>query len=310
MGNEKAPREKKEQKERKDSSKESKDKKSEEVIYPYIVYVRFEGTKKSYTFGSNHDDYEPGGHVVVETVRGLEIGEVVGYPKKREELVCVLPLKPIIRKATKKDEDDVVRNKELAKDALVKCNKCVEQLGLDMHLIEAEYTLDRSKVIFIYVADERVDFRELLKQLTQIFKCRIELRQIGPRDKAKMVGGLGTCGRETCCSKFLNDFDVVSINMAKNQMLALNVQKLSGQCGKLMCCLMFEDEAYKELRQGLPKLNSQIEYEGTIYRITNMNVLTKEAKIETRDDIQIVPFDTLFSKGKLVQPKAQQKKNA
>ena len=275
----------------------------EEVNYPYVIYIRFEGTKKAYTFGSFHNDYEPGTKVVVETVRGLEIGETIGYPKTKEELSSFLPLKPIIRKATKKDLEDVETNKELAKEALKKCMKCVEELGLDMHLIEAEYTLDRSKVIFIYVADERVDFRELLKQLTQIFKCRIELRQIGPRDKAKMIGGLGSCGRETCCSRFLNEFDVVSINMAKNQMLALNVQKLSGQCGKLMCCLKYEDDTYKKLREGLPKINSQIEYEGAIYRITNMNLLTRSAKLENRDNIFTVDFDTLFSKGKLIQPK-------
>ena len=279
-----------------------------EVEYPFVVYVRFEGTKKAYTFGSFHKDYEPGSHVVVETVRGLEMGEVVGYPKTREEVQSFLPLKPVIRKATVKDEEDLIKNKELAKEALVKCTKCVEDLKLDMHLIEAEYTLDRSKVIFIYVADERVDFRELLKQLTQIFRCRIELRQIGPRDKAKMVGGLGSCGRETCCSSFLNDFDVVSINMAKNQMLALNIQKLSGQCGKLMCCLKFEDSTYKALKEGLPKLNSQIEYEGAIYRITNMNVIMRTAKIENRDNILFVPFDELFSKGKLIQNKQQQSK--
>ena len=281
----------------------------EEVQYPFVVYVRFEGTKKAYTFGSFHKDYEPGSHVVVETVRGLEMGEVVGYPKSREEVQSFLPLKPVIRKATDKDEEDLIKNKELAKEALAKCTKCVEDLKLDMHLIEAEYTLDRSKVIFIYVADERVDFRELLKQLTQIFRCRIELRQIGPRDKAKMVGGLGSCGRETCCSRFLNEFDVVSINMAKNQMLALNIQKLSGQCGKLMCCLKYEDDTYKALKEGLPKLNAQIEYEGNLYRITNMNVITRVAKIENRDDIQFIDFDTLFKKGKLINKNQNQQQN-
>lgn len=275
-----------------------------EVLYPYVVFVRFKGTKKAYSFGSFYDNFENGEKVVVETVRGLEMGEVVGGVKKKEELKTVLPLKPIIRKATSKDEEEYAKNIELAKEALVKCEKAVEDLQLDMHLIEAEYTLDRSKVIFIYVSDERVDFRELLKVLTAMFKCRIELRQIGPRDKAKMVGGLGSCGRETCCSRFLNDFDVVSINMAKNQMLALNIQKLSGQCGKLMCCLKYEDSTYKALKEGLPKLNAQIEYEGSIYRITNMNVIMRIAKIENRDNILFLPFDELFSKGHLIQNNA------
>ena len=279
----------------------NEEKVEETISYPFIVFIKFEGTKKSYSFGSFFDNFESGDKVVVETVRGLELGEVVGCGKKAEDFKTILPLKPIIRKATKHDEEEYINNKELAKDALKKCEEAVAELGLDMHLIEAEYTLDRSKVIFIYVADERVDFRELLKVLTSTFKCRIELRQIGPRDKAKMVGGLGTCGRETCCSSFLNDFDVVSINMAKNQMLALNIQKLSGQCGKLMCCLKYEDAAYKSLREGLPKLNAQIEYEGSIYRITNMNVITRTAKIENRDNIQFLPFDELFGKGRLIQ---------
>ena len=159
---------------------------------------------------------------------------------------------------------------------------------------EAEYTLDCSKVIFIYVADERVDFRELLKELASRFRCRIELRQVGPRNKSKIIGGLGMCGMETCCSRFLNDFDVVSINMAKNQLLALNIQKLSGQCGKLMCCLKYEDAQYKKMRQGLPKLNAQIEYKGKKYRVTSMNVLLQQAKIENREDVQFLDFKELW----------------
>ena len=181
-----------------------------------------------------------------------------------------------------------------AKKAMEICNECIAKLGLDMNLIEAEYTLDCSKIIFVYVADERVDFRELLKDLASIFKCRIELRQIGPRNKSKIIGGLGMCGMETCCSRFLNDFDVVSINMAKNQLLALNIQKLSGQCGKLMCCLKYEDGQYKKLREGLPKMNSQIEYKGSRYRITSMNVLLQQVKIENKEDVQFLSFQELW----------------
>ena len=163
-----------------------------------------------------------------------------------------------------------------------------------MNLIEAEYTLDCSKIIFIYVADERVDFRELLKELASIFKCRIELRQIGPRNKSKIIGGLVTCGMETFCSRFFNDFYVISINMAKNQYLSLNIQKLSGQCGKLMCCLKYEDAQYKKMKEGLPKLNSQIEYKGNKYRVTSINVLLKQAKIENREDVQFLDFKELW----------------
>lgn len=169
-----------------------------------------------------------------------------------------------------------------------------QDAGIGLHLIEAEYTLDCSKIIFVYVADERVDFRELLKELASRFRSRIELRQVGPRNKSKIIGGLGMCGMETCCSRFLNDFDVVSINMAKNQLLALNIQKLSGQCGKLMCCLKYEDAQYKVMRQGLPKLNAQIEYKGKKYRVTSMNVLLQQAKIENKEDVQFLDFKELW----------------
>lgn len=275
-------------------SLEGENKESEQRIYRFVVGVKFKRTKKAYSFGSDDETIAVGDHVVVETVRGIELGEVVSELKIFDSENSSLILKPVIRKATEKDHQDYEQNRELAKEAMAKCAKAIEALQLDMHLIDAEYTLDRSKVIFVYVSDERVDFRELLKELTTIFKCRIELRQIGPRDKAKMVGGLGSCGMETCCSRFLNDFEVVSINMAKNQLLALNIQKLSGQCGKLLCCLKYEDRQYKELREGLPKLNSQITYKGKQYRITSMNVLTKQAKIENREDIQFLSFAELF----------------
>ena len=158
-------------------------------------------------------------------------------------------------------------------------------LGLDMNLLNAQYTLDRSKILFIYLADQRVDFRELLKHLGARLHCRIELRQIGERDKAKMVGGIGLCGMECCCRRFKNHFDIISINMAKNQMLALNTEKLSGMCGKLMCCLKYEDDDYKALTEGLPKMGSQVEYEGSIYRITAMNVMSDEAKLENHQQV-------------------------
>lgn len=273
---------------------ENETKEAEQRIYRFVVGVKFKRTKKAYSFGSDDETIALGDHVVVETVRGIELGEVVSELRLFDSENSSLVLKPVIRKATEKDHQEYEQNRELAKEAMTKCAKAIESLQLDMHLIDAEFTLDRSKVIFVYVSDERVDFRELLKELTTMFKCRIELRQIGPRDKAKMVGGLGSCGMETCCSRFLNDFEVVSINMAKNQLLALNIQKLSGQCGKLLCCLKYEDKQYKELREGLPKLNSQITYKGKQYRITSMNVLTKQAKIENREDIQFLSFAELF----------------
>ena len=165
-----------------------------------------------------------------------------------------------------------------------------------MNLLSAQYTLDRAKILFIYLADQRVDFRELLKRLGTRLHCRIELRQIGERDKAKMVGGIGMCGMECCCRRFKSRFDVISINMAKNQLLALNTEKLSGMCGKLMCCLKYEDNDYKELTEGLPKMGSQVEYEGNIYRITNMNVMNEEAKLENHEQVIFISLADLREK--------------
>ena len=282
--------------------------KPEGRVYKYIAFVSFKDSKKIYTFGTDVDEYRVGDDVVVETIRGLELGKIVkdnqqiltfqnliSYLKKTEAFLSNgMEIKPIIRKASTRDLKQVQENAEKAKKAMDICAECIRKLNLDMNLIEAEYTLDCSKIIFVYVADERVDFRELLKELASIFKCRIELRQIGPRNKSKIIGGLGTCGMETCCSRFMNDFDVVSINMAKNQLLALNIQKLSGQCGKLMCCLKFEDSQYKRLREGLPKMNSQIEYKGSRYRITSMNVLLQQVKIENKEDVQFLSFKELW----------------
>ena len=266
--------------------------KPEGRVYTYIAFVSFKDSKKIYTFGTDVDEYRVGDDVVVETIRGLELGKIV---KETEAFLSNgMEIKPIIRKASTRDLKQVQENAEKAKKAMDICAECIRKLNLDMNLIEAEYTLDCSKIIFVYVADERVDFRELLKELASIFKCRIELRQIGPRNKSKIIGGLGTCGMETCCSRFMNDFDVVSINMAKNQLLALNIQKLSGQCGKLMCCLKFEDSQYKRLREGLPKMNSQIEYKGSRYRITSMNVLLQQVKIENKEDVQFLSFKELW----------------
>ena len=266
----------------------------EQRNYTHIAFVSFAGSKKLYSFGTNDETLNVNDKVVVETIRGLEVGTIMKENQLFETINTELEIKPVVRKATEKDLKDVEENKIAAEKAMKICEECIENQGLDMRLIEAEYTLDRSKIMFVYVADDRVDFRELLKELATKFKCRIELRQIGPRNKAKIVGGLGSCGMETCCSRFLNDFDVVSINMAKNQLLALNVQKLSGQCGKLMCCLKYEDEQYKEMRQGLPKLNSQIEYKGHRYRVTSLNVLLKQAKIENKEDVQFLDFSELW----------------
>lgn len=266
--------------------------------YQFIAFVTFEDSKKVYSFGTHDNKFHIGDAVVVETIRGLEIGTIARdcepfYATKFE-------LKALIRKATKADFEKDIENKKKEKEALVICEKEIEKLNLKMNLIEAEYSLDQSKLAFIYIADERVDFRELVKRLASIFKCRIELKQVGPRNKAKMVSGLGMCGMELCCSRFLKDFEGISINMAKNQLLALNTEKLSGQCGKLMCCLKFENDNYTKLREDIPKLNTRIEWNGQRYRITSLNVLLRQVKIENKEDVQFLDFDELFPNMKVI----------
>lgn len=265
---------------------------SKEKVYPFVSYVHFKDQKKIYSFGSEDDKFEVGQSVVVETIKGQEIGFIA---KPSEVWMSEgVALKPVIRVATSEDLKRQKANLIKAEDAMKLCSSFIEELNLDMSLLESEYTLDGSRLTLVYVAEERVDFRELLKKLAAKLKCRIELRQIGPRNKAKIVGGLGDCGMETCCSRFMTEFEAVSINMAKNQMLALNIPKLSGQCGKLKCCLRFEDFQYKELKKDLPKLNSFIEYEGSKFRLTGMNLFLKQAKIENRGDVRFVAFEELW----------------
>lgn len=278
----------------------------EENNVTYYVSIKFETTNKSYTFSTKITDLYPGSRVVVDTQYGLELGEVISPLRTESLLNSAMEVKEILRKATAEDIKHYEQNK---KDAIIAKNRCQEEadkLGLDMNVIRSEYTLDRAKITFIYVADDRVDFRELLKILAGAFHCRIELRQIGARDKAKMVSGVGTCGRELCCSKFKDDFDMVSINMAKNQLLALNIAKLSGHCGKLMCCLKYEDDCYKELRKGLPKLNAQVEYDGGRYRVTSMNVITRTCKLENKETALYISLDDLLEHGVF---KVAEKKN-
>ena len=264
------------------------------------VSVKFEATNKIYTFSTTDPSIKENDGVVVETQRGIEYAIVVCDPFDKPNVS--FEIKPIIRKATEEDYKQFETNRKDAIEAKQICQEESDKLNLDMNIISAEYTLDRTKVTFIYLADDRVDFRELLKVLASIFHCRIDLRQVGTRDKAKMVSGIGVCGRELCCSKFIGDFDRVSINMAKNQLLALNIQKLSGQCGNLMCCLRFEDEAYKDLRKDLPKLNSQGEYEGEKYRITSMNVIARDCKLENQEHAIFISLDDLIKNGKFNKP--------
>lgn len=262
--------------------------------------VRFQATNKTYTFSTTDNSIVNGDGVVVETQRGVEYARVIADPFDKPNVS--MEIKPILRKASREDEVQYEKNIVDCKEAKQRCQNEADKLELGMKVISAEYTLDRSKITFIYLADDRVDFRELLKILASIFRCRIDLRQVGTRDKAKIVSGIGPCGRELCCARYISEFDRISINMAKNQLLALNVAKLSGQCGNLMCCLKYEDEAYKELKKGLPKLNSYIEYEGEKFKLTSMNVIVRNCKLENREHAIFISLDDLLKNGKVLKP--------
>jgi Uncharacterized homolog of PSP1 len=257
-----------------------------------LVGVRFKNVGKVYYF-STIIDLNKLDKVVVETARGLEMGEVVTDLKALDEFNLTTELKEIIRKANDDDLFQYQQNLVKAKESLNLCKEIIENHKLDMRLVHCEYTLDATKVIFMYTSDERVDFRELLKELASAFKCRIELRQIGPRDKAKLIGGLGSCGMPLCCSTFLGEFNGVSINMAKNQMLAINIDKISGACGRLMCCLKYEDQLYLDIKKTLPRLGQKVTYNDKIFKVTGLNILSKTVKIENRENTLFLTVEEL-----------------
>ena len=257
-----------------------------------LASVKFKSAGKIYYFSTNlklkKDD-----RVVVETARGLELGEISQELKDISEFNLDTELKKIVRKATKKDIENYQKNVRDAKQALVTCKEIVSRYDVNMQLTNCEYTLDKAKVIFMYTSDDRVDFRELLKELAVVFKCRIELRQIGPRDKAKVIGGIVTCGLPLCCSTLLGEFNGVSINMAKNQMLAINIEKISGACGRLMCCLKYEDEIYSLEKERFPKIGSHVKYQDKDVKVTGLNVINDLVKIETNNGIVFVGLDEI-----------------
>ncbi|BCJ87436.1 stage 0 sporulation protein [Effusibacillus dendaii] len=212
-----------------------------------VIGVRFKKAGKVYYFDPGELPVHLNDHVIVETARGVEYGQVVVDKKEVSENDVILPLKKVIRIADSKDAEQVKQNQELAGKARAVCFEKIREHQLDMKLVDVEYTFDRNKVIFYFTADGRVDFRELVKDLAAVFRTRIELRQIGVRDEAKLLGGIGPCGRILCCSSWLGDFDPVSIRMAKDQNLSLNPSKISGLCGRLMCCLKFENDSYEQV---------------------------------------------------------------
>lgn len=219
-----------------------------------VIGVRFRRAGKVYFFDPSGFELKAGDNVIVETARGVEYGLVVLGPREVEESKIVQPLKPVMRKATEEDDEIEVKNKIKEKEAFQICYEKIRKHGLDMKLIDSEYTFDNNKVLFYFTADGRIDFRELVKDLASVFKTRIELRQIGVRDETKIIGGIGICGRPLCCNVHLSEFAPVSIKMAKEQNLSLNPTKISGVCGRLMCCLKNEEEAYEELNSKLPNV--------------------------------------------------------
>ncbi len=252
-----------------------------------VVGIKFNNGGRIYYFSPRKLNIKINDNVIVETERGMQFATVATDIISQDSDKVFLPLKDVIRIATKEDKTINLKNISDANKALEYAKKIVEKEQLDMKLYEASYTFDRKKLVFKFVADERVDFRELAKLLAAKYKTRIELRQIGVRDKAKEIGGFGPCGRPLCCSDFLTNFDSVSINMAKNQGIALNPTKINGVCGRLLCCLGYEDGTYTEYKKDLPKQGEMIKYEGKVGRVSELNILKRSYKIKTEENEEI-----------------------
>ncbi len=253
-----------------------------------VVGISFDNNNRIYFFNPNKLDVKDGIDVIVETERGLQYGHVVTsiIEKKKESLN--LPLKKVIRIATKEDLKKYKSNIELAKKAMIECQKLIDKYGFNIKLMDASFTFDREQLMYHFLSEARIDFRSLVKDLAAIFKTRIELRQIGVRDKAKEIGGIGPCGRILCCSEYLSDFDSVSINMAKNQNLSLNPTKINGACGRLLCCLSYENEVYDEYRKGLPNLGDKVKYKGKEGKVVALDILKRQYTFLTDEEEYIL----------------------
>ena len=258
-----------------------------------VVGIRFKSVGKIYYFAPGRIEFTKGDFAVVETVRGTEIGEVMLSNRNIPEENIVSPLKPVLRKATNEDIEKIDKIKEKEKKAFDICLEKIHQHNLDMHLVDVEYTFDENKILFYFTAEGRVDFRELVKSLASVFKTRIELRQIGVRDEAKMLGGIGVCGRPICCNSFLGDFQPVSIKMAKEQNLSLNPTKISGTCGRLMCCLKYEQSTYEEMLKFVPRVDAIVETPDGKGTVIDNNVLSGlvKVKIDRGEDSIINVYD-------------------
>lgn len=258
-----------------------------------VIGVRFRTAGKIYFFDPGTLDIKRGHHVIVETARGIEYGTVVGDIREVTDDKVIQPLKPVLRIATQRDDEQEAANKLKEKEAFKVCLEKIRKHGLEMKLIDAEYTFDNNKVLFYFTADGRIDFRELVKDLAAVFKTRIELRQIGVRDETKIRGGMGICGRQLCCHTHLSEFVPVSIKMAKEQNLSLNPTKISGVCGRLMCCLKHEEETYEELNRRLPNVGDYVTTDtGLRGEVASVNVLRQLVKVivDVNDEKEIQEF--------------------
>src|SRR5690625_2204599 len=264
-----------------------------------VIGVRFKKAGKIYYFDPADKNPKLDDYVIVETVRGVEFGKVVITNKRVDEEDVVLPLKQVIRIASEEDKRTVLENETYAKKAFTTCEEKIQQHQLDMNLVNVEYTFDVNKIIFYFTADGRVDFRNLVKDLAAMFKTRIELRQIGVRDEAKMLGGIGPCGRMLCCSTFLGDFEPVSIKMAKDQNLSLNPAKISGLCGRLMCCLKYENDDYETAKRELPDLGKVIQTPYGSGKVVGLNMLEKLVQIKLPENERVIEYtlDELIEEG-------------
>ena len=249
-----------------------------------IISIRFKNGGKEYYFNPNGVQFQVGDGVIVETARGTEYAQCVRGNTMIDEIELTAPLRPVVRAATQEDARTLEKNKEREKRAFAICQQKIAEHGLDMKLVSAEYSFDGSKILFFFTSDGRVDFRALVKDLASALHTRIELRQIGVRDEAKLLGGLGICGKPFCCSQFLEEFQPVSIKMAKTQNLSLNPTKISGTCGRLMCCLKFEQEAYEDLVKHAPKQESFVETPDGAGTVTGINLLRQTAQVRLESD--------------------------
>ncbi len=254
---------------------------------PRVVGVVFREAGKVYYFNPCRLDLKVGDNVIVKTSRGLEFGEVVMPPQDIPEDELTAPLKKVIRKATQEDRTQVEKNRAKEKEAFETCEEKIKEHDLPMKLVDVEYVFDKSRIVFYFTAEERVDFRALVKDLASIFRTRIELRQIGVRDEAKMIGGIGPCGRRLCCTLFLSDFEPVSIRMAKEQDLPLNPLKMSGICGRLMCCLKYEYEWYKEFKSKAPRRGTKIKTPYGVGTIVDYNVPKEMVIVEVGEGLRL-----------------------